>query len=162
MTPRILLPCTMVALISGCVLPRFDVGPTYLPPTSTRSLGNGLHDYRYIATPARREQIVNGFGNLKVGQTREEVRAAMGPPDLADAQYSLELFPKYEGWRYHYYIRLLALGPNFRDEYVGAYFKPDGKLKWAVASNIPGLTEVGSCGRPFVPLPPVESTTQPE
>src|SRR5262249_18030570 len=55
-----------------------DVGSMYAPPRGAKSDGGG---YGYVATAEREAQIIAGFRKLKVGQSREEVREAMGPPD---------------------------------------------------------------------------------
>src|SRR5438067_68192 len=53
-----------------------DVAATYAAPAdATGPLRIEGVDYDYIATPSREQQILEGFPKLRVGQSREEVRA---------------------------------------------------------------------------------------
>jgi hypothetical protein len=139
-----------VLFAAGCVgpsasaprtIPR-DVGSTYVAPSGTGARTIDGIEYQYVATARRRAQIIAGHRKLKLGQSREEVRSLLGLPDRADPMYPKTAEP-FLGWAYDYIIKTRADGPNMGDACVGVYFNPDGKLKWAVPCNIPGLKAVG-------------------
>src|SRR4051794_12696240 len=60
-----------------------DVGPTYTSPTGAGATTIDGVEYEYIASAEREKQIASGFPKLKVGQSREEVRDALGMPDTS-------------------------------------------------------------------------------
>ncbi|HEX3355886.1 MAG TPA: hypothetical protein VHS31_02800 [Tepidisphaeraceae bacterium] len=104
----LLLTCSPTPLLLlGCSKsPGADVGPTFPHPPATAPIPSG-HDlpWEYVATPQRQQQILAGFAKLKVGQSREQVRALLGPPDSAVPCYESWNFNKYAGWHYSYDIR---------------------------------------------------------
>ena len=124
-----------------------DVGLTYSAPEGTVARTIDAIEYKYVATPERENEIVGGFPKLAVGQSRQDVRAAMGSPDSAEPMYGKESDAPFHGWSYTYKIKLRSGGPNMNDVYVTAYFSPDGKLSWAVPNHVEGLNEVGSPAR---------------
>lgn len=124
-----------------------DVGGKYVPPAGTGPATIEGIKYKYVATREREGQIVAGYVKLKVGQTREDVRAALGPPDKANRQYGKEADAPFLGWSYTYRIKTRAGAPNENDVRVQVYFDPEGKLHWAYP-NVPGLKEIGRPGRP--------------
>jgi outer membrane protein assembly factor BamE (lipoprotein component of BamABCDE complex) len=91
---------------------------------------------------------VAGFQNLKVGQSRQEVRDALGPPDEASPRYGKDRHATFRGWGYTYEIKTRTGGPNTNDVCVQVFFDPDDTLLWAVPSHIAGLSDVGHPGRP--------------
>jgi outer membrane protein assembly factor BamE (lipoprotein component of BamABCDE complex) len=98
-----------------------------------------------VATSARQAAILAGFAKLKVGQSREEVRQALGAPDKAQiAQGKLYNSPRC--WVYMYKIKMRTSGPNTKDICVEVSFDSDGKLNWAMPENIAGLNEARSPG----------------
>jgi hypothetical protein len=102
-------------------------------------------EFEYVATADREAQIVSGFPKLKLGQDPQEVRSALGPPDVAQPMSRKES-NALVGWTYTYYIKKRIDGPNEKDMVVEVFFDPAGKLQRAVPSNIPGLGEVGHPG----------------
>ena len=100
-----------------------------------------------MADHERESQLISGFSKLRLGQRREEVRAALGPPDTAAPLYGKEPNAPFQGWAYKYNIKLRAGGPNTNDICINVLFNPAGKLKWAVPNHIAGLNEVGPGGR---------------
>jgi hypothetical protein len=125
-----------------------DVGPTYVAPDGTGTKTVDSVEYEYVATPERETQITTGFPKLKGGQTREEVRNALGLPDSARPGYSKAYNSQFLGWGYMYRMKMRAGSPNTNDVCVQVFFDPAGKLKWAVPSHIAGLKEVGSPAGP--------------
>src|SRR4051794_36307475 len=83
--------CGVSLLTSGCrkssmstpTSKPVDVGPTYVAPSGTGATTIDGIQYGYVATPEREAQIVRGFPKLRLGQSREEVRDALGLPDTA-------------------------------------------------------------------------------
>lgn len=152
---------TILALIvagsaAGCAEPTAsapasqptDVGPTYVAPSGTGTATiNGI-EYEYVATGEREAQIVAGFPKLKLGQSREEVRAALGLPDRATPGYRKEYNAPFRGWGYMYKIKMRTGSPNTNDVCVQVFFDPAGELKWAVPNHIEGFKEVGSPAGP--------------
>jgi hypothetical protein len=124
-----------------------DVGPIYVAPNGTSARTIDGIEYEFIATPDREAQIIAGFPQLMLGQSREEVRAALGLPDAATPGYGKE-YNAFRGWGYIYKIKMRAGGPNTNDVCVQVFFNPAGELKWAVPNHIPGLKEVGGPAGP--------------
>jgi hypothetical protein len=123
-----------------------DVGPTYVAPAGTGPTTIDGVEYEYVARAERQAQIVAGFSNLSVGQSREDVRDALGPPDIARPDYGKAYNSPLLGWSYMYRIKMRAGGTN--EVCVEVFFDPAGKLKWAVPERIAGLKEVGGPGKP--------------
>jgi hypothetical protein len=126
-----------------------DVGHKYVRPAGSGPRTIAGVKYAYVATPEREAQIVEGFSKLKVGQTREEVRAALGPPDKRNRSYAKvkQAKPPFLGWCYTYKIKMRGGASNENNVCVQVFFNPAGKLTWA-APNVPGLKDVGSPGTP--------------
>jgi len=121
-----------------------DVGPLYVSPAGTGPTTiDGVH-YEYVAPVDREARIISGFRTLKLGQSREDVRAALGPPDLASPLYGKAADGPFLGWTYLYKIRMRSGGPNTNDVCVEVFFDPRNALHWAVPSHIDGLEDVGS------------------
>lgn len=148
------LGCLTLLYTVGCTLsapanrPPSDVGPTYVAPAGAGPATLDGVEYEYVATSEREAQIVAGFPKLKTGQSREDVRDTLGPPDRAIPAYGKAYSAPFRGWAYLYKIKMRSQGPNTNDICVNVYFDPDGNLDWAVPSNIAGLTEVGRVGGP--------------
>jgi hypothetical protein len=148
--------CVSCAYVTGCEKPTAsapasqttDVGLTYRAPdgTGVRTI-DGI-EYEYVATHERENEIVNGFPKLAVGQSREEVRAAMGLPDRAEPMYGKERNAPFHGWWYMHKIKMRSGGPNTNDICIEVFFSPKGKLSWAVPNHIEDLKEVGSPAGP--------------
>ena len=102
--------------------------------------------YAYVA-PAERQQRISGYAKLRVGDTREEVRALLGAPDLANAIHERQS-DKFAGWHYIYVYRTVHPDKRWadsKDQLVQVFFDPSGdRLTWAHTNNIPDLSEVGS------------------
>ena len=124
--------------------PPEDVGPVYMQPPDAKP---DHSEYGYAATPEREAQIIAGFRNLKVGQSREEVRDVMGLPDSAEPMYRKARNMPFIGWKYLYEIKTQSGPPKTSNVYVSVYFNPDGNLHWAVPNRIAGLEEVGGYNR---------------
>lgn len=120
--------------------PPEDIGPVYRPPLQAKTDGC---EYGYVATAEREAQIIAGFRNLTVGQSREEVRDAMGAPDEAKPMYRKAHNMPFIGWSYTYKIKMRSGGPNMNDVCVEVFFSADGTLHWAVPNHIAGLEEIG-------------------
>jgi hypothetical protein len=160
---KIIVFCICVAFIlpTGCGRPSAstpatkptDVGPTYVRPNGTGAAKIDGVDYQYVATREREAQIVAGFPKLKLGQTREQVRNALGPPDFANPEFSKAFNSQFLGWSYQYYIKERVVSPNMNDPCVEVFFDPNGKITWAVPENIAGLKEIGGPGHPPVTPP---------
>jgi hypothetical protein len=152
-----LIACVALSFAAGCAdssvsaptTKPTDVGPTYISPVSasTPTTIDGV-GYEYVATAERERQIVDGFPKLKVGQSREEVRDAMGLPDTAQPGYSKEYNSRFLGWSYLYRIRMRSGGPNTNDVCVEVFFDSAGNLMRAVPNHIAGLKEVGGPASP--------------
>ena len=123
-----------------------DVGPTYAAPPGNGPVTIEGITYGYVATQEREQEIITGFRKLSVGQSREDVREAMGPPDSAETMWGKDDFKPFTGWSYMYKIRMRPVGPNTSDVCIHVFFNPKGKLEWAVPSHIAGLSEVGHAG----------------
>jgi hypothetical protein len=145
----VIVASVVVAFTAGCAGPSTpvpmrpsDVGATYIAPSGTgaRTI-NGL-EYKYVATAERRAQIIAGYRKLKLGQSREEVRAALGLPDRAQTMYDKRGRIFY-GWDYDYDIKMRWPGPNIYDVQVSLFFNPEGKLRRALPCHIPGLKALG-------------------
>jgi hypothetical protein len=122
--------------------PPKGTGPLYAPLATGAATIDGV-DYRYIATADREAQIIAGFKKLKVGQSREEVRDAMGPPDSAEPMHRKAHNMPFIGWSYTYEVKMRSRGPNMNDVSVQIFFDADGSLHWAAPNHILGLEDVG-------------------
>src|SRR5438270_446126 len=102
-----IVPCGEERFHIGSVvtLRRPDGGPTYTSPTGAGATIIDGVEYEYVASAEREKQIVSGFPKLKVGQSREEVRDALGMPDTARPGYSKEYNSRFLGWSYMYKIK---------------------------------------------------------
>jgi hypothetical protein len=89
--------------------PPEDIGFMYVAPRLAKTDGGGCG---YVAIAEREAQIIAGFRKLKVGQSREEVREAMGPPDEVHPMRSKEYNMPFIGWCYLYEIKLRRGPPN--------------------------------------------------
>ena len=137
----------LLVALGGCthVTPT-DVGPTYVAPAdSGPTIIDGI-SYWYVAAPARQEEITAGFPKLKVGQSREDVRQAIGAPDDASPEYGEKNAGSFSGWYYMYRIRMRGTPHEgwMSNVCVDVFFNAGGKLTWADPENIAGLSEVGS------------------
>src|SRR3954466_6555172 len=83
-----------------------DVGPTYTSPTGAGATTIDGVEYEYVASAEREGRIVSGFPKLKVGQSPEEVRDALGLPDTAQPGYSKDFNSRFLGWSYMYKIKM--------------------------------------------------------
>jgi hypothetical protein len=146
----------LLAFPAGCSKPSTsspttrptDVGPSYTsPPGAGATTIEGV-EYEYVASAEREKQIVSGFPTLKVGQSRDEVRDALGLPDTAQPGYSKEYNSRFLGWSYMYKIKMRSGSPNTKDVCVQVFFDSTGKLKWAVPNHIEGLKEIGGPAGP--------------
>jgi hypothetical protein len=118
-----------------------DVGSMYVPP---RGAETDAGEFGYVATAEREAQIIAGFRKLSVGESREDVREAMGPPDVVEPMRSKEYNMPFIGWHYLYEIKMRRGPPNTNNVYASVFFSPDGTLHWAVPNQVAGLDEVGS------------------
>jgi len=125
-----------------------DVGPTYVAPNGTGTRTIGGIEFGYVATAEREAQIVAGFPKVKLGQSREEVRAVLGLPDAARPAYGKEYNAPFRGWVYTYKIKMRVGSPNTNDVCVLVFFNPAGELRSAVPNHIPDLKEVGGPAGP--------------
>ena len=119
-----------------------DEGPTYVAPAGTGAAKIDGFEYKYVATAERESNIIAGFKKLKVGQSREDVRKLLGPPDVADTSFTKGFRDEFRGWYYQYKIRMRSLAST-NDVCVEVFFDTKGKLHWAVPENIPDLREIG-------------------
>jgi hypothetical protein len=100
-------------------------------------------EYLYLANSGREETILTGFAKLAPGQTREQVRENLGPPDVGMPRYARDSTHAYLGWEYIYNIRRSVNHSD--DAYVQIWFAPaTTTLTFAKAYRIPGLTSVGA------------------
>src|SRR5262245_17503538 len=83
-SPKHTLCCLFALLLVGCngASSRVDVGPNYTAPAPAGLLTVDGVTYQRPATPEREEKILSGYPQIKLGQTREEVRALLGAPDF--------------------------------------------------------------------------------
>src|SRR6188472_3997667 len=100
--------CLISLLLVGCnsAKSKTDVGPTYIVPPGTGSQTIDGVTYAYVAPAERQQAIISGYAQLKVGQTREEVRALLGLPDSALPMQPHQSF-RFLGWHYVYHIRTI-------------------------------------------------------
>jgi len=142
------------SLIIGLLIPhrpppnQTDVGATFPKPAAIRSVTIGGVEYEYVAPADRRLQVIDGYVQLKIGMTREEVRAILGDPDRAYAGYTKGAPRQFTGWAYNYY--LLQRHLNSYDSGIELFFsKTDHRLEQVVPSGLPGLKEIGGLqGKP--------------
>ena len=141
--------CLILIWSQGCeraapVAIQRDGGPLYVAPSGTGAANIDGVNYEYVATKDRETQITKGFHKLNIGQSRQDVRDALGSPDSAEPSYGKEANPRLRGWCYMYKIRMRAGSPNTNDVCVEVFFfDPVGKIHWAVPENITGLNEIG-------------------
>jgi hypothetical protein len=135
-----------MVLLAGCdsgPLPTDD-GPRYVAPAGTNAPiavpGHDL-DYEYVATTQRAQQIRTGYDRLHVGATREEVRAALGPPDTAMVMHPRDS-NRFIGFMYTYKVRTTKGMSRTYDEYVAVYFDRSHRLSETL-TRIPGLSNIG-------------------
>src|SRR5262249_12632722 len=145
-----------VLLLVGCdfASSQTDVGPVYTVPSGNGPSGTGPAGtgpqtidgvtYAYVAPPQRQQTIISGYAQLKVGQTREEVRALLGAPDYAIAMHPRESL-RFIGWHYIYHIRTRYNWTHTSDQWVSILFdESTDRLYWAQPNALPGLTDVGA------------------
>jgi hypothetical protein len=124
-----------------------DVGTLYVAPADTRRTPAGGVQQVYVATKERKAQIVNGFSKLKLGQTREQVRDILGPPDRAEAMHGKARSAPFHGWDYTYELKMETIDGNMSNKYADVFFDAENKLEWAEGHNIKGLHEIGPAWR---------------
>jgi hypothetical protein len=138
--------CLFTLLLGGCngASSKVDVGPTYKAPAGTGPQTIDGVTYEYPATPERQQAIISGYPQLKLGQTREEVRALVGAPDYAVAMHRRGS-DRFEGWQYLYYGHRLHLWTDANDQWVQIFFdRSSERLYYAYANALPGFTAIGA------------------
>jgi hypothetical protein len=133
------LACMVIPFLGSIILSSgpphgSDVGPVYVRPASASSATiDGVY-WEYVAVPERHRQIFDGYPQLRIGQTREEVRALMGPPDfvkpLGDTVFA--------GWAYSYDDKRREAdwgGPA--DRSITVYFSPENTVRLVRTANFP-------------------------
>jgi hypothetical protein len=138
--------CLITLLLMGCESARSktDVGPRYIVPPGTGSETIDGVTYAYVAPAERQQAIISGYAQLKVGQTREEVRTLLGAPDYAIAMYPRRSY-RFLGWHYIYHIRTIFNWTDTSDQWVQTMFDPSSdRLYWAHSNSLPGLADVGA------------------
>jgi hypothetical protein len=148
MTARIFLTSwsllTLVLLGCDSANSKSDIGPSYIAPSGTSLQKIDGVTYAYVATPERQKSISSGFAQLKIGQSREEIRTLLGAPDFAIAMHRPES-TRFTGWHYIYNIRTIYNWTNSSDQWVEMMFdQTSDRLYWAHSNAIPGLTDVGA------------------
>ena len=120
-----------------------DIGPIYVPADTGAATVDGI-SYEYIATADREAQILAGFQKLKVGQSREEVRDVMGPPDMAFLGRAKGPDPDVRFWVFVYKIKQMESEPMnvYNDTFIRILFDTDGKLNVATPYQIAGLKSI--------------------
>jgi hypothetical protein len=119
--------------------------PEYKQWLQTTPLTEGQ---QYVADSRRKNQIVEGYTQLKVGMTSRQVASLLGTPDFGVSFYGDETSttPSNECAREVAYIlwkktdRML----DGRDFAIHVFFTPQGKLSRASPWNIPSLKPVGA------------------
>jgi len=138
-------------LFVGCngASSRVDIGPNYMAPDPAGPLTVNGMTYERPATAEREEKLISGYPQLKLGQTREEVRALLGAPDGQIAVHRRGS-DRFEGWYYLYYghrVRQLRNDADENDQYIRILFdRTDDRLYFANPKNFPGLSDVGEEG----------------
>ncbi len=138
-------------LLPGCSKPTDIGGGLYIPPPATTIPVPSGHDlpWGYVATPQREQQIRSGFAQLKIGMTRQQVRALMGPPDQAAPCYESWNFNKYAGWHYFYNIRTTQGTTTSYDQETLLAFDPSTNcLTWTSSSSGSALKDIGTPADP--------------
>jgi hypothetical protein len=145
-----------MALVLGCdppgpaTAPADAPGGVYAHPAGTGPQTIEGIDYAYIASATRETQIRTAYASLTVGQTREDVRRALGAPDLAFPRYtSNEEGHRYLGWGYLYLLRDTPHRSSTADVNILMVFDPStNRLAWTSPSDSAKLPHLGTEGSP--------------
>ena len=106
----------------------------------------------YVASDARRADVLGGYSRLRLGMTEKEVREVLGAPDhigvVTRGEGSLDA-PVWRpvGRRYEYVIKDVGSPGNGKNEYISVFFGERGRLEETVVKGIPEI-------KPLAPVEP--------
>ena len=106
----------------------------------------GISEFPYEAPIYKREKVISGFQNLKVGINKKKTVELLGEPDAESFSYDVTKGRIFKGSSYAYYLSRYEanLANNSYDEGVFIHFDINGKLYWAFSNNIEVLKEIGT------------------
>ncbi len=102
--------------------------------------------FPYNAPSERVRQIVDHYGQVKVGSSKKEVIEALGLPDFEHEMIPKEPWRPCVGYDFHYYFEKSDGETEnlLKDSRIDIFFTADGKADW-ITSTVSGLGPKGSC-----------------
>ena len=88
------------------------------------------------------DAYAKAYGQLRAGQTMEEVIALFGPPDATARMYSKKQSAESVGTSLKYRIGPVSAMPNMNDILISLYLDENGTLTGAEPQNVPGLASL--------------------
>lgn len=106
----------------------------------------------FVASPARKKQILEKYSEIRVGMSREEVEKVLGRPDYEQRFKTPEVSPQNNpdakkrcGYLWAYDISKTDINQAALDDVaVFLSFDSSGRLSWASPINIKELKQKGS------------------
>jgi hypothetical protein len=86
--------------------------------------------------------LIKAYGQLRAGQTRDEVIRLFGPPDSITPMYSKKPTAAPTGFSLKYRIGPVSALPNVNDILIAIYLDQNGVLNGAEPQNVPGLSSL--------------------
>lgn len=112
---------------------------TYQEFVSSRS-------FPYSMQEDKKNKIINNYGKLKIGITKQDVNLILGDPSYSRYLHKKEYPGEYVSskWTYYFYKPDSNSANEKLDIGIFIFFDVNDKVYWIVPQNIEGLTEKGS------------------
>jgi hypothetical protein len=143
------LEATLIAamcLLCGCNLPAPPIGPKPKPDgkNTCEQFDASIKSYPYVASNERKDKIIQNYGKLEVGMSKDRIAELIGDPDYSQLDYGPKgPRAKWLGSNWMYYIRKQEDLVNMKDPCIQIFFDIDGHAHWLVPQAIDGLEEKG-------------------
>ena len=102
--------------------------------------------FPYNAPRERVRQVVDNYGQVKVGSSKKEVIEALGPPDFEQEMIPKEPWRPCVGYEFLYYFEKSDGETDnlLKDSRIDVFFTADGRANW-IMGTVAGLPPKGSC-----------------
>ena len=130
----------LIGLGAGCFKrePKPDGMPTESDFIAAKS------QFPYSAPIERAARISNESPRIRVGASKRDVLALIGPPDFSKNTFDVASGSSGSVWVYYLY-KVEGPGQRFgKDKVVNVFFDLSDKVVWLHPENVPGVPEQGS------------------